>query len=104
MLPKVATKEHQMDCISFVVFIGGGAAIVPFLEWLKRWPRVGAVVEQWAFLLAPMLAALVPVIAEAATPLCYKVDPNLWLAAYYGLTFLATYLTYRIGKMSGRIA
>jgi hypothetical protein len=93
-----------MDCVSVVVFIGSGAAIVPLLEWLKKLPRIGEIVNQWAFLLAPMLAALVPVIAEATTPLCYKIDANLWLAAYYGITFLVTYLTYRIGKMTGKIA
>ena len=90
-----------MDCISFWVWIASGVVIVPLMAWLKTLPQVGAIVEQWAFLIAPLLSALAPVIASAASPLCGKIDPLAWTFIYAGAVYLISQIVYWTTKKAG---
>ena len=90
-------------CVEFWIWFAGGVFIVPLIEWLKTLPKVGPILAQWAWLLAPMLSALVPAIASAATPLCGKIDPLLWIALYAGITYLINQLVYWIGKKTSLV-
>ena len=87
-----------MSCISFFVFIASGVFIVPLLQFLKTLPKVGAFIAQWAVFIAPLLSALAPVIAQAATPYCAVVDPLLWTFLYAGAVYLVSQLTYWLSK------
>jgi hypothetical protein len=92
-----------MTCLSFWAFIAAGSFVVPLLQWLKVLPKVGPVMAQWAFLLAPLLSALAPVIAQAASPYCALVDPLLWTAIYALATYAISQIVYQVGKKSGLV-
>lgn len=85
-------------CVSFWALVATGAFIVPLLGLLKNLKIIGPIVEQWAWLLAPLLSALAPAVAAAATPYCAKVNPWLWIAAYAGLVYLVSQLVYWINR------
>jgi hypothetical protein len=95
--------EVVMDCLSFWAFIAAGSFVVPLLQFLKALPKVGPVVEQWAFLVAPLLSALAPAIAQAAMPLCQVLDPLLWTAIYALATYAISQIVYQVGKKSGLV-
>ena len=88
-------------CVEWFVWLASGVFIVPLLELLKKVPTVGPVVAQLAWIIAPLLAVLAPVIAEAGTAQCPKVDPLLWIMAYTGLTYLFSQVTYWLAKKAG---
>ena len=90
-----------MDCVSFWTWLGSGVVIVPLLALLKQLPKIGQLVERWAMFIAPLLAALVSVIAAEATPYCAKIDPLLWTAAFAGLTYLVSQVLYWLFKKTG---
>lgn len=93
-----------MDCISFIVWVGSGVFLVPLLQWLKKLPSIGPIVEQWAWILAPLLAAVVPVIAESLKPYCAIIDPQLWVFLYAALVYLVSQIVYYIAKKTAVIA
>lgn len=90
-------------CVEFWIWFGSGVVIVPLLQLLKKLPSVGPIVEQWAWLLAPMLAAVLPQIANAVSPFCAAIDPVLWIAIYAGLSYLVSQLLYWLGVKFGVI-
>jgi hypothetical protein len=90
-----------MDCISFFVWVGSGVLIVPLLAILKQLPGIGDVVQQWAWILAPLLAAVLPQIAAALSPYCGTIDPALWALIYCALTYLTSQVLYWIAKKFG---
>lgn len=90
-----------MSCIDLLTWVGSGLLIVPLLAILKGLPGVGAVVQEWAWLVAPMLAALLPQIAAALSPMCAKVDPALWFVIYTALAYLVSQLVYWLSKKAG---
>jgi hypothetical protein len=92
-----------MDCISFWAWVAMGSFIVPLLQWLKGLPKIGPVVAAWAFLLAPMLSALAPVLAQAAQPYCALIDPLLWTGIYALVTYAISQLAYWIGKKTALV-
>jgi hypothetical protein len=87
-----------MQCIDFVVWIGSGVILVPLLQLLKKLPSVGPVIEQYAWLLAPVLAAILPQLAALLEPMCAKVDPLLWAVVYAALTYLVSQIVYWVSK------
>jgi hypothetical protein len=92
-----------MTCVEFWVWFGSGVVIVPLLGWLKGLPKIGAVVAQWAWLLAPALSAILPQIAEIVQPHCASVDPLLWSAIYAALTYLVSQLVFWVNKQTVKI-
>jgi hypothetical protein len=94
-------EEGKMTCVEFWVWLGSGVVIVPLLAWLKTLPRVGAIFEQWAWIVAPLLAAVLPQVASLVQPYCAKLDPLLWTAIYAGLSYLVSQLLYWLAKKSG---
>ena len=91
-----------MDCVSFWVWVASGVAIVPLLAFLKKLPEpVGPIVSQAAWLLAPLLAAVAPVLAQWGTGYCGAIDPNLWTIMYLSVSYLVSQLVYWLGKKYG---
>lgn len=90
-----------MDCVQFVAWFGTGVFIVPLLGFLKRLPTVGPVIEAWAWLAAPLLAALAPVVAQALKPYCGVIDPALWQLIYLALAYLVSQLVFWLNKRLG---
>jgi hypothetical protein len=87
-----------MDCVPFWTWVASGVFIVPLLGWLKTLPKVGPVIEQWAFLVAQILAVLAPVVANAATPYCAKIDPLVWTGAYAFVAYAVSQLVFWVNK------
>lgn len=88
-------------CVEFWVWLGSGIVIVPLLVWLKTLPKVGEIVETNAWVIAPLLAAVLPQIAQKLTPYCAVIDPVAWVAIYAGLTYLVSQIVYHISKRVG---
>jgi hypothetical protein len=94
-------EEGNMDCVSFWVWLASGVVIVPLIGFLKKLPSVGPIFEQWAWLLAPMLAAIFPQVATALTPYCAKIDPLLWSVIMAALAYLVSQIVYWVNKKTG---
>lgn len=90
-----------MDCISFWAWAGSGVVIVPLLAWAKSLGTVGPIIKEWAWILAPMLAALLPQIASVFTPYCAVIDPLLWATIMAALAYLVSQVLYWTGKKAG---
>lgn len=90
-----------MTCIELFIWLGSGVIIVPLLGFLKRLPAVGPMADQWAWILAPLLAAVLPQIATALSPYCGKVDPALWFVIYTALAYLVSQIIYYVNRKFG---
>jgi hypothetical protein len=90
-----------MTCLEFWAWFGSGILIVPLLAILKGLPTIGAVVKEWAWIIAPMLAALLPQIASALSPTCAKIDPALWVVVYTALAYLVSQLLFWLATKFG---
>jgi hypothetical protein len=90
-----------MSCIEFVVWFSSGVFLVPLLVILKQLPKIGEYVKQWAWLIAPLLAALLPQIGDALLPHCAKIDAPMWALIYMSLTYLTSQLLYWLVKKFG---
>jgi len=86
------------ECVPFWAWVATGVFIVPLLQWLKLLPRVGEYVKEWAWLLAPLLSAVAPVVAERMTQYCDKIDPLLWVCLYSAVAYLLSQLVYWLSK------
>ncbi len=93
-----------MTCLEFAVWFGSGVLIVPLMELLKKLPKVGPIFGSWAWLLAPLLAAILPQIAALAPPVCAVIDPALWAVVYMALAYLVSQILYWLTKKSGIVA
>ena len=87
-----------MTCIELVVWLGSGVVLVPLLQLLKKLPSVGPLVETYAWLLAPVLAAILPQIAALLEPMCAKVDPLAWAVVYAALVYTTSQIVYYLSK------
>jgi len=90
-----------MNCVDVLALVASGVLIVPLLTLLKLLPKVGAFVEQWAMWIAPLLSALAPLVAQALSPMCAKIEPGLWLGMYWLATYAISQMTYWLGKQAG---
>jgi len=91
-------------CVSFWAWVATGAFVVPLMQWLKKLPRVGPVLDAWAWLVAPMLSTIAPAIATAASPYCGRIDPWAWVALYGGFVYLVSQIAYWVGKKAKLVA
>ena len=90
-----------MNCIEFWAWFGSGVVLVPLLAWLKSFPKVGEFIDKNAWIVAPMLAALLPQIAQFFTEYCAVIDPKLWAVIMAGLTYLVSQVLYWTNKKLG---
>lgn len=88
-------------CIEWFSWLASGVVLVPLLAWLKTVPKIGAVIEQYAWLIAPLLAALLPQIAHALQSYCAVVDPLAWAVIYTALVYFASQIVYWVAKKAG---
>jgi hypothetical protein len=90
--------------VDFWQMIGTGIFIVPLLQWLKRLPEPwGSTINNWAWLWAPLLNALAPIISQLVLQRWPVVDAWAWIALYAGLAYLVNQITYWLARKAGRI-
>jgi hypothetical protein len=90
-----------MDCLSFWAWFGSGIVIVPLLALLKLLPTIGTIIKEWAWLIAPLLAALLPQIANMLSSYCAVIDPALWFVIYTALAYLVSQVVFYVQKRFG---
>jgi|WetSurMetagenome_2_1015567.scaffolds.fasta_scaffold343370_1 hypothetical protein len=91
-----------MTCIELLVWVGSGILIVPLLAILKAIPgQVGQFFQDSAWLMAGLLALILPQIATALTPYCGQIDPALWVVVYTALAYLVSQAVWWINKKLG---
>lgn len=90
-----------MDCVQFMVWLGSGVVIVPLLALMKQLPVVGPVIDEWAWILAPLLALILPKLATYGTAYCGLIDAKLWALIYAALAYLVSQLLYWLAKKWG---
>jgi hypothetical protein len=87
-----------------LALIASGAFVVPLLEFLKKLPGgAGEFFDKNAWIIAPLLSALAPILAQGVTTYIPSVDPWLWTALYAFGVYGANQLTYHLAKKAGKV-